>query len=127
MLVMSVKKETKGPETSSGQRQENTRLFMDDLTTTTETVVQTQHLLDKLSNQLEWGRLKVKPQKCRSLVIIKGNISKQTVKISGEPITSITEKPVKYLGKEYNLTLGESDQIIETMSAVRGGMKKIEK
>ena len=37
-LVQSVKDETKGPKMSSGQRQVNSRLFMDDINTMTETV-----------------------------------------------------------------------------------------
>ena len=47
MLVKSVKDETKDPKMSSGQLQENCRLFMDDIATTAETTVQTKHLLIK--------------------------------------------------------------------------------
>ena len=47
-VVMSVKKETKGPKLSSGNVQVNSRLLMDDITTTTETMVQTSYLLNKL-------------------------------------------------------------------------------
>ena len=59
-LIASVKKETKGPKTSSGQRQCNSRLFMDDITTTTETVPQTKHLLEKMIEKLNWAGLTVK-------------------------------------------------------------------
>merc|ERR1712002_825894 len=55
MLAMSVKEETKGPRTVSGQRQVSTRLFMDDIVTTTENMVQTKHLLRKLVGKLEWA------------------------------------------------------------------------
>ena len=69
-IVMSVKKETKGPTLKSGQQQINSRLFMDDIATTiTETVVQTRHLIRKLAEKLNWAGLKVKPEKCRALVI----------------------------------------------------------
>ena len=44
-LVESVQGVTKGPLTSSGQRQANSRLLMDDIATTTETVPQTNILL----------------------------------------------------------------------------------
>ena len=43
MLVMSVKGETKGPKTTTGQQQQNSRLFMDDITTTTGNLVQTKY------------------------------------------------------------------------------------
>ena len=125
MLVLSIKKETKGPKTESGQQQKNTRLFMDDITTTTETMVQTNHLLQRLSEKLEWARLKVKPKKCRCLVIHHGVISKRTASISGEPITSLTEEPIKYLGKEYNLSLSDQNQTNAIISMAKNGLKKI--
>ena len=41
MLVSEAEKETKGPKMRSGQEQRNSRLFMDDVAITTETLVQT--------------------------------------------------------------------------------------
>ena len=76
-LVESVKKETKGPLTSSGQRQANSRLFMDDITITTETVPQTKCLLQKLSEKFRWAGMKVRANKCRSLVILKGQLQRR--------------------------------------------------
>ena len=64
-LVLSAKKETKGPRSTSGQQQENSRLFMDDLNTTTETVVQTRYLLQKLEVIFDWAGLDFKQEKCR--------------------------------------------------------------
>jgi hypothetical protein len=51
-LVESVKKATKGPISSSGQRQANSRLFMDDITGTTETVPQSRYLLNATDENL---------------------------------------------------------------------------
>ena len=127
MLVMSVEKETKGPQSSSGQRQKNSRLFMDDLTSTTLNLVQTAYLLTKLFKLLKWAGLESKLEKCRSLVIIKGKISKKTPVIDGVPITSITEKPVKYLGKQYNESLNEQEQIEEIMKECIRSLKQINK
>ena len=67
MLVMSVKDETKGPKTLSGQRQVNTSLFMDDIATRTENLVQTKYLLDKLVEKMKWAGLSIKPEKSRGL------------------------------------------------------------
>ena len=63
MLAMSAKDETKGPKTSSGQRQVSTSLFMDDIATRTETLVQTKYLLDKLVGKLKGAGLSIKPEK----------------------------------------------------------------
>merc|ERR1712082_57863 len=98
MLVMS-KEETKGSKTLSGQRQVNASLFMDDIATRTENLVQTIYLLDKLVEKLRWAGLSIKPEKSRSLVIIDGKVSNKTPFIE---VTSITEKPIRYLGKLYN-------------------------
>ncbi|MEL7079400.1 MAG: Ulp1 family isopeptidase, partial [Cyanobacteria bacterium J06582_2] len=125
MLAMSVKEETKGPRTVSGQRQVSTRLFMDDIVTTTENMVQTKHLLNKLVGKLEWAELYVKPEKCRSLVIKKGKVSQMTPSIGGNPITSITEKPIKYLGKLYNRALNDKEQTEEVLKEAKQGLRKI--
>ena len=55
------------------------------------------------------------------MVIERGKISTRTMNKEGKPITSTTEKPVKYLGKTYNMSLDEKQQIEEiTNSAVAG-------
>ena len=100
---------------------------MDDLTSTTLNLVQTAYLLTKLFKLLKWAGLESKLEKCRSLVIIKGKISKKTPVIDGVPITSITEKPVKYLGKQYNESLNEQEQIEEIMKECIRSLKQINK
>ena len=45
---------------------------MDDVNTTTGTVTQTHHLLEEIARFFRWGRLVVKPSKCRVLVLKKG-------------------------------------------------------
>lgn len=127
MLVLSVKGETKGPKTESGQQQESCRLFMDDIASTTETLVQTRYLLDKLTDKLKWAGLTVKPEKCRSLVVIKGEISERTPCIEGVPITSIKEKSVKYLGKRYTKEMNEQEQTEEVLKELKSSLKKVER
>ena len=100
---------------------------MDDIATTTGNLVQTKYLIDKLEEKLQWAGLEVKAEKCRSLVVIKGEVSKKTPVIDGKPVTSITEKPVKYLGKTYNSTLTEREQIEETVNDLKRSLRKIEK
>ena len=125
-LVESVRGVTKGP-LSSGQRQANSRLFMDDITTTTESVPQTKCLLQKLSEKFKWAGLKVRAEKCRSLVIVKGKVQRRDLRIDGELITPIQDKPVKYLGKEYKATLNEKDQIQEVQRNLKAELKKIDR
>ena len=126
-LIDSVRKETKGPVTSSGQRQVNSRLFMDDITTTTETVPQTNSLLDSIARKLQWAGLRVRAEKCRSLVIYKGKVQNRVLNINGETITSIKDKDIKYLGKVYNANLSEREQIAEVERSLKAELKKIER
>ena len=51
-VVLLMKKETTGPTISLGYYQVNSRLFMGDITTTTETLIQTRGLIDKLVEKL---------------------------------------------------------------------------
>ena len=126
-LVESVRDVTKGPLSSSGQRQVNSRLFMDDITTTTETVPQTKCLLQKLSDKFIWAGMKVRAEKCRSLVIVKGKVQKRELRINGEVITSILDKPVKYLGKEYKANLNEKEQTQEVLTNLKTEIRKIDR
>ena len=121
--VESVRDVTKGPCTTSGQRQGNSRLFMDDITTTTETVPQTKDLLQKLNEKFQWAGLRVRADKCRSLVIVKGKVQKRELRINEELITSIQDKPIKYLGKEYKANLNEKQQIQEVQRNLKAELK----
>ena len=64
---------------------------------------------------------------CRSLVIWKGKVQRRELFIDGDPITSIQDKPVKYLGKEYKANLVEKDQIAEVEKDLNLELKKINK
>ena len=126
-LIASVKQETKGPKTTSGQRQCNSRLFMDDITTTTETVPQTKHLLKRMIEILNWAGLTVKFVKCRALVIYKGKITSMDIKVEDKKIKTILEMPIKYLGKQYTSSLDEKEQTECTMQQLKTDLRKLER
>ena len=84
---------------------------MDDLNTTTETIVQSSYLLRKLEIIFEWAGLDFKQEKCRALIIIKGMVERREILLNGKPITLVQDKPAKYLGKAYNDSLTEKEQI----------------
>ena len=127
LLVASCKKETKGPKTETGQRQENSRLFMDDIATTTETLVQTKHLLENMSGKLDGAGLSLRLDKCRSLVIVKGEVSNKKPYIKGTPIVSVSDAPVKYLGKTYTQSLSDREQAEDTLEELQRSLKKLER
>ena len=89
----------------------------------TETMVQTSYLLNKLIRKLHWAGLYEKVEKCRALVIIKGVVSERKIEINGNPIQSIQEEPVRFLGKWYNATLNEKSQIEGIVKGVKDDLK----
>ena len=125
-LVKSAEKETKGPITDSGQQQKNSRLFMDDLNTTTETTVQTKYLLNKLAVIFNWAGLGFKDVKCRALVIIKGIVERREIILNGKPLTLLQDSPVKYLGKSYDGSLTEQEQAKQIERDVKLTLKTID-
>lgn len=81
MIVKSAEPECRGPRTQSGTRQPPIRAFMDDLTVTTESV-----------------------PGCRW--ILQGQITDRfRFNIEGSTIPSLSEKPVKSLGKVFDSSL----------------------
>ena len=71
--------------------------------------------------------MSARAKKCRSLplVIIKGKVKRRLLKIGGETITPIQEMPIKHLGKQYNKTLNEREQIEFTTKQALSDLKKI--
>ena len=64
-LVLSVGKETKWPNLSLDHYQLNSTLFMDDIVTTTETIVQKRIPIKKLTERLDLAGFTANPEKCR--------------------------------------------------------------
>lgn len=104
MLVKSAELECRGPKSNTGTRQPPILAFMDDLTVTTESVPAARWILKGLERVIEWARMSFKPTKSRSLVLKKGRmVEKFRFIISGTQIPTLFEKPVKSLGKIFDI------------------------
>lgn len=100
MVVKAAEVECRGPLTRSGVRQPPIRAYMDDLTIRTSSVPGCRWILQGLERLISWARMSFKPSKSRSMVLKKGKVTdKFRFSISGTIIPSITEQPVKSLGK----------------------------
>jgi len=66
-----------GSKTASRIHLPSNRGFMDDLTISTTTHVQARWVLTALDDTVNWGRMKFKPNKSKSLVIKKGKVTKR--------------------------------------------------
>ena len=128
MLIKAGERETRGPMTATNIRQPPSRGFMDDLTITTQSHIQARWVLGALEDAATWARMTFKPKKSRALVIRKGRVSQQsTLTVQGETIPTIIGNPIKCLGKWFNDTLGDKDNIRKVEQQVEEGLRKIDK
>ncbi|GAA6109066.1 uncharacterized protein LOC109140823 [Tachysurus ichikawai] len=115
MLVKSAEPECRGPKSKTGIWQPPIRAFMDDLTVTVESVPRARWILKGLERLIEWARMSFKPAKSRSLVLKKGRVvEKFRFTISGTQIPTLSEKPVKRLGKTFDRSLRDTTSIRNT-------------
>ncbi|XP_073720025.1 uncharacterized protein [Misgurnus anguillicaudatus] len=128
MLVKSAEPECRGPKSKTGTRQPPIRAFMDDLTVTTESVPGARWILKGLERLIEWARMSFKPAKSRSLVLKKGRVvEKFHFTISGTQIPTLSEKPVKSLGKTFDSSLRDTTSIRNTCEELERWLKSVDK
>ena len=102
---------------------------MDDLTiSSTTTHVQAGWEHTTLDATVNWARMKFKPNKSRSLVIKKGKVTKRFIlQVQREDIPSIMDRPIKCLGKWYDVSLKDTNNISRTKNQLQDGLKLIDK
>ena len=101
---------------------------MDDMTVTTETHIQARWILRALEDTVAWARMKFKPVKSRSLVIRKGAVTdKFKLTIQGVEIPTITNNPIKCLGKWFDASLSDKAAQKRLQEQVEVGLGKIDK
>ncbi|KAK7916460.1 hypothetical protein WMY93_012221 [Mugilogobius chulae] len=128
MIVKSAEPECRGPKSKTGQRQPPIRAFMDDLTVTTESVSGCRWILQGLQKLVEWARMNFKPAKSRSMVLRKGKVdNKCQFSIAGTTIPTITEKPVKSLGKVFDSSLKDTESIKATIESLDIWLKAVDR
>uniref|UniRef100_A0A3P9H1W7 Reverse transcriptase domain-containing protein n=1 Tax=Oryzias latipes TaxID=8090 RepID=A0A3P9H1W7_ORYLA len=114
-----------GQQIRPGLRLPPVRAYMDDLTTLTTTKACTVRLLGKLHKNIELARMKIKPSKSRSISIVKGKLSDHRFHIGEEPIPTVSEKPVKSLGRWYDASLKDKEQVEQLRKDIAGGLENI--
>jgi len=127
LLIEPSTRQSRGPKTRSGVRQPPIRAFMDDLTLSTESVLGARHMLRSLDRAATWARMRFKAKKCRKLVLRKGKLcDKLQLEIQGEKIPSVSDQPVKSLGKKFDKTLADVQNVKEFRKQAEEGLRKIE-
>ena len=128
MLVKAAEVECRGPLSRSGVRQSPIRAYMDDLTVTTTSVMGGRWLLKGLERNMTWARMYFKPAKSRSLVLKKGKVMEKVgFIVAGETIPTLSEKPIKSLGKTFNSSLKDTAAKQKTIKDLEEWLTKIDK
>ncbi len=128
MLVKAAETECRGPLSKSGLRQPPIRAFMDDLTVTTTAIPGARWILQGLERLMSWARMCFNPAKSKSLVPKKGKVTDRFRFRLGEyQIASVTERPVKSLGKVFNCRLNDRDSIKATSTDLEGWLRTVDK
>ena len=122
LLINGARRETRGPKTQSGIYLPSSRGFMDDLTLTTATHVQAWWMLAALTDIDSWGWMKFKAVKSRSLVIKKRQTTERfKLYVQNEEIPSIVASPIKFLGKWFDASRHDRDNVRKLEGQVEDG------
>ncbi|TWW66935.1 hypothetical protein D4764_20G0009670 [Takifugu flavidus] len=127
MVVKAAEVECRGPLSRSGVRQPPIRAYMDDLTVTTTSVPGCRWILQGLERLILWARMSFKPTKSRSMVLKGEVVDRFRFSISGTVIPSITEQPVKSLGKLFDSSLKDTAAIQKSTEELGGWLTKVDK
>ncbi|XP_060589724.1 uncharacterized protein LOC132744948 [Ruditapes philippinarum] len=128
MIIRAAERESRGPQTNAGIRLPPNRGFMDDMTITTETHIQTRWILHALDETVSWAWMLFKPRKSRCLVVRKGKVTDRfKLTIQKEEIPSLVNNPVKCLGKWFDSTLKDTKSQGRLKQHVEEGLKRIDK
>src|SRR5215470_9593881 len=128
VLLKAAEAETELVDLGQSVRMPPLKAFMDDTTVITNSRGNAQAVLDRLDTIMEWGRMKFKPAKSRSLSIKEGKVDDQVVfRISGQAISTVSQVPVKSLGRWYSSSLLDSEQSKLTKSMAEEGLEAINK
>jgi hypothetical protein len=100
---------------------------MDDMTFSTKTIIEARWTLKEIEDIINYARMKIKPTKSRNHVLKKGKIYDQKFQAGDEVIPTDSEKPVKCLGKYFDDTLGDTQNVSKTSKHLDNWMKAVDK
>lgn len=128
MIVKSVEVECKEPFTKSGVCQPPIRAFMDNLTVTTTSFPGSRWIPRGLEKLITWARMSFEQAKSRSLVLQSEKVvDKIHFSLSGAAIPSITEQPVKSLGKCFDCSLKDAASIQKICKELEDWLSRVDK
>ena len=126
LILNSVQRTSRGQTMKSGIIQPPSRAFVDDMTLITKSAIEARWSLEELVKMIEWARMRFKPSKSRSMTLKKGKVDERMkYRIGQEVIPTITEKPIKGLGKWYRAAMSDRESICNIHTKIAEWMKEI--
>lgn len=122
IMVRSARAEGEGVPLGGEQCLPAIRAFMDDLTLISPSVNGTRRMLDRLVELMNWAHMRFKPAKSRSLVLKKGKIVDCMFDVGNARIPTISEAPVKSLGRWYTSDLRDVSQVGAIKKRLKEGL-----
>lgn len=104
-----------GERTKNGIRLPPIRAYMDDMTILTTTAACTRWLLRKLQENIKWARMNI------------NRTSHNKFCIGDNPIPTVSEQPVKSLGRWYNAGLRDKKQVQQVWQNITNNLENINK
>ena len=102
------------------------KAFMDDTTIVLNRKQIVQRVLDKLNDLLLWCRMALKPAKSRSLSLTRGKVRSDVYfTVGGQRIPTVSEEPVKSLGRVFDELLRDKNQEAATVNKMSDGLNAI--
>ena len=112
MIAKLAEIECRRPMMKTGVRQLPIRAYMDDLTVTTTSVMGCRWILCSLEKLVAWARMKFKSAKSWLFVMKKRKTADNFhFSLSGTTISTLSECPMKNLGKIFNSKLRDTDAV----------------
>ena len=113
---------------SNGNRMELSRAFMDDLMLMLGSVREAKLALSRVVKVLKWARMKAKPSKSRSLVMVRGRVMNiEPFEVDGVVIPCIQKKPVRSLGRMIDHTLSDKSPKEDLEKEIDEAIKKLDR
>jgi hypothetical protein len=126
LLLKAGGMQCRGPKADDGTKHPTCRAFMDVVTVMTPSIQGTQWILSALEKMATWSRLQFKPEKSRSLSILKGKLIGNIFNIQGSEIPTIQDQRIRCLGKQYDSSLNDSGNLTNTKAQLYTWLKAIE-
>ena len=127
VILRAAESRCSGADLGGGLHMPPLKAFMDDTTILASQETEARSIMDRLQQVITWAGMKFKPQKSRSLSLKKGKVSPNLMfTIDEEAIPTVSQQPVKSLGRVYDASLKDSARARETKEATLAGLARID-